>query len=677
MELSSRNVFVVFSLISGVCSVQKFLSVPTYSEVNPGDEVVLLCEVENKGGECRWEKDGTPVGIFPEKYEWAGDVASGNCSLLILDTSAEYDDGVWQCQVTASNFRKGDSLISEGAELVVRSPPTKIMLVSKQGEVRQDSGVVVGTAGSMMDVKCVTTGGNPVPRLAFTVNGNPVAAESEQINQRLTSGGWMSSLQLSYIPSKDEDGAEITCQAQHEALTTPLTTESNLRIFYTPSVTNVLLNSTNPDQGDTVVAECQVQANPSPSITWSRQSQPGEVIGHGDRLVLTNMEPSMNDVYVCQAENEVGIGEARSAMIVTNHAPVITDIGPTDNILLVTGQSVTLSCHAEASPLPQYTWIHQTLAGDTAILGHADTLTMEDVTFSAAGQYYCQASNIVAGQVKEVLSSGITVEVRGAPVMREVEQMINVVEGETLEIAVEFCSNPTPVMSWRHGQQIVGSEDARVDYSVASAGDNCAVATLNIYMVSEQDSGEYFLTIENEHGQSQQMFIISVTKTIFTREIIIAIVAAAILTPLLLIFLIVSMVKRCKRSKEQVKDVESCGTSTTSDNNKNEKLESEGEEEIVFNESYEKFETDPSVPTSILHQKPRSYKPSYTDLCNYPLSANGGSMRVNSSIDNVEKIISSYNANIMNHINTINYSAYNNQDNIYYWRQNFDNTIYS
>ena len=39
--------------LSSVTAVQEFLSVPTYSEVNPGQSVTLLCEVANKGGECR------------------------------------------------------------------------------------------------------------------------------------------------------------------------------------------------------------------------------------------------------------------------------------------------------------------------------------------------------------------------------------------------------------------------------------------------------------------------------------------------------------------------------------------------------------------------------------------------------------------------------------------------
>ena len=44
--------------------LQEFLEPPTYREVNPGGSVVLTCRVDNKQGECRWEKDGTPVGMY-------------------------------------------------------------------------------------------------------------------------------------------------------------------------------------------------------------------------------------------------------------------------------------------------------------------------------------------------------------------------------------------------------------------------------------------------------------------------------------------------------------------------------------------------------------------------------------------------------------------------------------
>ena len=93
---------------------------PTYQEVNPRGDTVIICKVDDKQGECRWEKDGSPIGIYLNKYEWSGSPEAGDCSLKIFNASLEYDDGVWQCQVTPSGFASKDALISEGAKLVVR-----------------------------------------------------------------------------------------------------------------------------------------------------------------------------------------------------------------------------------------------------------------------------------------------------------------------------------------------------------------------------------------------------------------------------------------------------------------------------------------------------------------------------------------------------------------------------
>ena len=91
-------------------------------EIN-GNLVTTHSNLYLKKGECRWERDGDPVGIYPTKYEWSGNPEDGDCSLKILDSSLEFDDGVWQCQVTPTNFLQKDSLISEGAQLVVRGKP--------------------------------------------------------------------------------------------------------------------------------------------------------------------------------------------------------------------------------------------------------------------------------------------------------------------------------------------------------------------------------------------------------------------------------------------------------------------------------------------------------------------------------------------------------------------------
>lgn len=50
-----------------------------------------------------------PVGIHTGKYEWAGGAAGGSgggedCSLWVRAASLQLDDGLWQCQVTASSY---------------------------------------------------------------------------------------------------------------------------------------------------------------------------------------------------------------------------------------------------------------------------------------------------------------------------------------------------------------------------------------------------------------------------------------------------------------------------------------------------------------------------------------------------------------------------------------------
>ena len=117
----------------------------------------MTCKVHSKQGECRWEKNGIPIGIYPGKYEWAGRPETGDCSIRIIDASLEFDDGQWECQVTPSSFNSNDALLSEKAELVVREKPNSIAIrnVGDEGEV------ITASAGDEVELECVVKGGNP------------------------------------------------------------------------------------------------------------------------------------------------------------------------------------------------------------------------------------------------------------------------------------------------------------------------------------------------------------------------------------------------------------------------------------------------------------------------------------------------------------------------------------
>lgn len=61
------------------------------------------------------------MGMYPHKYEWSsGTQQNGDCSIWIRAAQLEFDDGNWECQVTASDFHTQDALTSQPVHLVVR-----------------------------------------------------------------------------------------------------------------------------------------------------------------------------------------------------------------------------------------------------------------------------------------------------------------------------------------------------------------------------------------------------------------------------------------------------------------------------------------------------------------------------------------------------------------------------
>ena len=118
----------------------------------------------------RWEREGVPLGIFPGKYDWAGDVSSGDCSLLISDAELEFDDGDWQCSVTPSRFKARDALVSGLSSLVVRRPPSHLVIreLDSLGLVEEDHNETIDVLeNTNVTLQCSSVGGKPPPKLSW------------------------------------------------------------------------------------------------------------------------------------------------------------------------------------------------------------------------------------------------------------------------------------------------------------------------------------------------------------------------------------------------------------------------------------------------------------------------------------------------------------------------------
>ena len=127
-------------IISVIICQQVFSKQPSSLLIPPGENATLACVVKNMGGECRWQKNGKPVGLFPGKYSLASGGVPGDCSLSIARVDLKIDDGEWQCQVgiishyltqvafinhlltqvTSSSISSQDALVSSPAQLTVQ-----------------------------------------------------------------------------------------------------------------------------------------------------------------------------------------------------------------------------------------------------------------------------------------------------------------------------------------------------------------------------------------------------------------------------------------------------------------------------------------------------------------------------------------------------------------------------
>lgn len=115
-----RGAILALVVISVVTAEQRFVETPAlYQEVSSGDDAQLRCRVQDKRGQCIWQKDRKPVGMHPDKYEWASGRGS-DCTLLIRRASLDFDDGHWECQVTSGDFTRQDALTSLPSRLLVR-----------------------------------------------------------------------------------------------------------------------------------------------------------------------------------------------------------------------------------------------------------------------------------------------------------------------------------------------------------------------------------------------------------------------------------------------------------------------------------------------------------------------------------------------------------------------------
>uniref|UniRef100_A0ABM5ET72 Nectin-2 isoform X1 n=1 Tax=Pogona vitticeps TaxID=103695 RepID=A0ABM5ET72_9SAUR len=237
---------------------------------------------------------------------------------LIIKPLLLMDEGTYTCEFATYPLGNEDGVTS----LTILASPTN---TAEAKEVK------IGNTEQPVAV-CTSAHGKPPARITWqsALNGNASLSQVTNADGTVTVAS-----QYSLVPTKEADGQCITCIVQHETLTQPESIPVTLSILYPPVVSIEGYDNNWYLSRSEATLTCSARGNPAPSqFLWSTPSGPlpSSVEVQGDRLVVRNVDTSVNTTFICQATNRVGQVSAEQAVFVRDK-PNLEGAGTTGGII--------------------------------------------------------------------------------------------------------------------------------------------------------------------------------------------------------------------------------------------------------------------------------------------------------------------------------------------------------
>ncbi|XP_046676056.1 nephrin isoform X1 [Homalodisca vitripennis] len=366
--LSYLFLCLTFSYVSG--QLQYFRVQPKDVKVHEGGEVTLQCEVANRAGFVQWTKDGFALGFssvipgFP-RYSVIGDSKNGVFNLRVVNASLE-DDAEFQCQVGPSAFHKA---IRADARLSVISPPSSIEMVNHTAnskiEIRENE---------EFQLECLVKNSKPAAKIVWyrgqvelkLDKRTDKTIEVEHPGQKAKR--YTVSSKISLQPTAEDDYADYTCAAKHEALPEdmPLRTTVQLSVLYPPGLPYIegYTEGETIRRGQTVELICRSRGgNPPAQLIWYKNGEQIRMAYRtagrlSENIYTFTADSSDNKAkYRCDASNVMSPSPLKAEVTLTVlFAPAhVTISGPTEARV---GDTVPLTCvTAGSNPPADIKWL--------------------------------------------------------------------------------------------------------------------------------------------------------------------------------------------------------------------------------------------------------------------------------------------------------------------------------
>ncbi|XP_042296547.1 nectin-2 isoform X2 [Sceloporus undulatus] len=277
-----------------------------------GKEVVLPCTFEMstpniKVSQVSWGKEAggkkQNVAVYhPElgpSYPMNGEgthirfrTPSLGDATLVINPLRMTDESTYICEFATYPLGNEDG----ATHLVILANPTNTAEAQEVKVGNQEQPVAT----------CTSANGKPPARITWQSGLGGNASTSQVTN---ADGTVTVSSQYKMVPTKEANGQRITCIIEHKTLAQPEYIPVTLSILYPPEVTIEGYDDNWYLSRNEAMLICSAKGNPLPTqFTWSTSSGPlpKTVEVQGDRLVVRNVDASVNTTFICQATNRVG-----------------------------------------------------------------------------------------------------------------------------------------------------------------------------------------------------------------------------------------------------------------------------------------------------------------------------------------------------------------------------------
>ncbi|XP_012526674.1 hemicentin-2 isoform X1 [Monomorium pharaonis] len=387
--------------------------------------------------------------VFAERAVMKTDVKPAE---LEIDPLESTDGGVYRCRVDFKNSPTKNQKIN----LTVIVPPKKPLIYT--GASRSLAKILQPfNEGSEMSLLCEVIGGSPPPRVTWYFNDKVLDDTYTQEHNDIT----INRLDIPRV-TRDFLRTRLICKASNTQLMTPLTSEVILDVNLKPLVVNITNKRFHLSALRTYEIECVSSGSrPEAVITWWKGTHQVKHMARNfadspnvTRSVLSYV-PTIEDdgkFLTCRAENPAVPNSALEDKwhLLVYYTPVVSiKLGSSLKANDINeGDDVYFECDVRANPKSyKLLWfkdgkeLHQNATAGIILPG-GQSLVLQSVTKSSAGEYSCMAANVEG----KSMSRPVTLEVMYAPICKDGSstQVVGALKHETISLVCGVQSKPPP-----------------------------------------------------------------------------------------------------------------------------------------------------------------------------------------------------------------------------------------